>query len=820
MANRRSPLWPAVTTAIGVIALFLALPQQWKGWAPDFLARQGLHLGLDLAGGTQLDFRISEEEIHQQMAEVDAEIARLEKSGASAQELNVARAQKQSIQEQQTNLVEAIRTVLERRINSLGVSEATITPSYVGDERHLLVECPGVVDIQECINVVGKTIQLEFKEEMTEVTDEYRNQVRARANAAMRRITESGSTLIKEGQDLGSQLGMAFQASRTLFRDQVPKGLEGLWGTEPGRVILREGSVQQPKQQPDGSVTQVEANGIFLAEVLQPPTGTGRIITEAAQAFAYLAKTEPGASVVHHEKVALDGKIDPRVAAALRSISPGALKSVQTDAVGRILFLGNFQRGGEQIAASHILISYTGASGAGSDVTRTKEQSLEKATRLLAELQQGANFAELANTQSDGESRKEGGKLGSFGRGVMAPTFEEAAFALKKAGDLSEPVETQFGYHIIRLDTAVTVSPDIATYDELLLTGTSADSPQSGSGTIVQTRAEILAGRLQRGEVKSVEPAITVRLLFFSLEPTGWKDTPLDGKHFRSAAVSLDNTTNIPVVQIVFDAEGATMFQELTKRNVGKPIAIFVGGELISAPRVQQEISGGIAVITGSGNFDEARMLAQDLNTGAIPAPIHLVGQYTVEATLGAAALRTSLMAALIGTLILMVFMIAVYRILGVMADLALLFYAVLLFAILKLPLFLFSSNYIVLTLAGMAGIILSIGMAVDANVLVFERIKEELRKGKMVKTAIESSFKHAWPAIRDGNIATLITCAILFLAGTSIVRGFAVTLGMGTLLSLFSAVTVTRWLLRRLAETSLAQRPELFGVKKMNQES
>ena len=257
------------------------------------------------------------------------------------------------------------------------------------------------------------------------------------------------------------------------------------------------------------------------------------------------------------------------------------------------------------------------------------------------------------------------------------------------------------------------------------------------------------------------------------------------------------------------------MFQELTKRNVNKQIAIFVGGELVSAPRVQQEIAGGVAVITGSRGFDEAKKLAQDLNTGAIPAPIYLVGQYTIEATLGSAALQTSLLAALIGTMILMVYMVIMYRILGVVADLALGFYAILLFAILKLPLLLFSGNYIVLTLAGMAGIILSIGMAVDANVLVFERMKEELRKGKTVKTAIESGFKHSWPAIRDGNVASLITCLILFTAGSSIVRGFAVTLGMGILLSLFTAVTVTRWLLRRLVETPMGNNSAAFGIKK-----
>lgn len=812
MSSRRFLTWPAVTVAVGLLALLIALPQEWKGWAPWFLQRPVLHLGLDLVGGTQLDFRISEEEIRKQLEDIDAEIVRLKQSGGSAQNLNIAIAQRQSIHDQKNNLVEAIRTVLERRINSLGVSEATITPSYIGDERHLLVECPGVVYVQECIKVVGKTIQLEFKEQMTEATDEYREKVHAMAEAALRRIVESGSTLLKEGQDLGNQLGIAFQPSKTLFRDQVPKGLDDIWETTPGKIILRQGSVRQSKQQSDGTATETDVNGIFLAEVLRSPTGTGRIITEAAKAFAELAKTEPGARAVHHEKVQLDGKTDARIAAALRSITPGSLKSVQTDAIGHILFLGGFQRGGEQIAASHILVSYAGASGAGADITRSKEQAMEIANQLRVKLNNGANFENIARTKSDGESRKDGGKLGFFGRGVMAPSFEEAVFSLAKPGDITGPVETQFGYHIIRLDKTATMSPDIATYDELVITETnhSANSLQS-----TQTRTEVLSAKLQKGEVKRIEPAATVRLLFFSLEPTGWKDTPLDGKHFRSATVSPDQVTNIPVVQISFDAEGAAMFQELTKRNVGKQLAIFVGGELISAPRVQQEIAGGIAIITGSGNFDEARRLAQDLNTGAIPAPIHLVGQYTVEATLGAAALRTSLYAALIGTAVLMTFMIVMYRILGVMADLALLFYAVLLFAIMKLPLLLFSGNFIVLTLAGMAGIILSIGMAVDANVLVFERMKEELRKGKMVKTAIESSFKHAWPAIRDGNIATLITCAILFAAGTSIVRGFSVTLGMGTILSMFTAVTVTRWLLRWLANTSLAERPELFGVKR-----
>jgi protein-export membrane protein SecD len=800
---RKYSYWPIVTALVGAFALFVALPQSMKSFLPSFMRTANLHLGLDLAGGTQLDFRISEEELHAQEALITAEIERLRNSGGSTEEINIARAQLQSLNDQESNVVEAIRTVLERRINALGVSEATITPSYVGNEKHLLVECPGVIDVQECIKVVGKTIQLEFKEQFTEATDEYKNTVRAKARATMARITQSGSTLLKEGENLSTELGVSFQASRTLFRDQLPKGLEDAWTLQKGRVISREGSITQPVQQQDGSIVDQTVQGVFLTELLQPQTQTGRTIQEATKAFQLLATTEASTTVAHHEKESLDGA-PANVAAGLRSIQPGSLKVVDTGDTSRIVFLNTFERGGEAIEASHILVSYAGASAAEPNVTRTKEQALARAQELKKQLDAGANFAALARAESDGESRAQGGKLGSITRGVMAPTFEDAAFKLTTVGQTTEPVETQFGYHIIRLDKAKTVTPDKATYEELIVSGEGAAK-----------RAQDIATRLQSGQVKSTEPAVTLRMLFFSLEPTGWKDTTLDGKHFRTATVSVDQVTGIPVVQIVFDTEGGKLFQELTKRNIGKPIAIFVGGELVSAPRVQQEIAGGIAVITGNGDLNEARKLAQDLNTGAIPAPIYLVGQYTVEATLGDVALRTSIYAALLGMAILMVFMIGMYRMLGVMADIALFFYAILLFAILKLPLLLFTHNYIVLTLAGMAGVILSIGMAVDANVLVFERMKEDLRKGKTVKSAVESSFKHAWPAIRDGNVSTLITAAILFIAGTSIVRGFAVTLGMGVLLSMFTAVTVTRWLLRKLAETSVANKPELFGLKK-----
>lgn len=782
-----------MTVIVGLLVATLALPQEWKTWAPGFLRSPALHLGLDLAGGTQLDFRISEDEIAAQLATVQEEIEELKRTGASAERLVALQNDEQSILTQQKNLVEAIRTVLERRINGLGVSEATITPSYVGDEKHLLVECPGIIDTQKCIEVVGKTIQLEFKEEQEEATEEFAAGVRQKVRELSARL-QNGSTLEREGQDIGDELGVGYQERALFFFDTLPRGLENIWDAEPFTLVEQEGSIPTKDRDAEGNVTERDVKGIFLAATLGPRTMTGRTVVEAPRAFTLISLTQSGVTyITHATDVKLDPTVDPKIVETLRTMQPGALKTAQpADGSVRLLFLRGLQPGQEEIAASHILVQYKGATGSLPSVTRSKAEAVSKAQALKERLNAGESFEAIAQAESDGPSGEQGGSLGYFSRGDPSLPFavKTSAFALAQ-GSISEPVESEFGYHIVRADGAVSTSPDTAKYEELILTGRDA-----------MARATNLIAQMENGQIQTNEETLPVRFIFFSLEPTGWKDTALDGTHFRSATVTMDPTTNIPVVQIQFDEEGGRLFQELTKRNIQKTIAIFVGGQLISDPTVQQEIIGGTAVITGSKNFEEARLLAQELNTGAIPAPIHLVGQHTVEATLGAQALRTSLQAALIGILILMVYMVAVYRLLGFVANIALVIYALLFVSILKMPLFLFSSTYIVLTLAGMAGIILSLGMAVDANVLVFERMKEELRKGKLAKTAVETSFVHAWPAIRDGNVSTLITCLILFIIGTSIVRGFAITLGMGVLLSMFTAITVTRWILRRLALT------------------
>lgn len=277
-------------------------------------------------------------------------------------------------------------------------------------------------------------------------------------------------------------------------------------------------------------------------------------------------------------------------------------------------------------------------------------------------------------------------------------------------------------------------------------------------------------------------------------------DTDLTGADLTRSRVEFDPQTGKPVVGIQFNSEGARKFQEITKRNIGSPLAIVIDGQIITAPTVQQEISGGNAVITGNFTLEEARQLSIQLNSGALPVPVKIIEQRTVEASLGAEAVRKSILAGLVGLGMVIFFMVTYYGKLGFLASMGLLIYGVITIALYKLiP--------VVLTLPGVAGLILSIGMAVDSNILIFERMKEELRAGKPWMDAMEAGFGRAWDSIRDANIATLLTVFILlnplnfdFLHTSGPVRGFAITLGLGILISLFTGIFVTRTLMRVFA--------------------
>ncbi len=244
-----------------------------------------------------------------------------------------------------------------------------------------------------------------------------------------------------------------------------------------------------------------------------------------------------------------------------------------------------------------------------------------------------------------------------------------------------------------------------------------------------------------------------------------------------------------PYVEIIFNDEGAKIFSEITKENIGRKLGIFLDGVLISDPVIRAHITGGKAVITGNFTIDETRELARNLNLGALPVPIKLLSSQSVGASLGHDALTKGIKAALIGFAALSLFMILWYRLPGFIAVVSLSFYIVLMLAI-------FKYMGVTLTAAGIAGFILSLGMAVDANVLIFERMKEELLKGKSLIESIEEGVSRAWTSIRDGNLSSLITAAILFWFGTSLLKGFALVFAIGILVSMFSAIYITKALL------------------------
>ncbi len=268
--------------------------------------------------------------------------------------------------------------------------------------------------------------------------------------------------------------------------------------------------------------------------------------------------------------------------------------------------------------------------------------------------------------------------------------------------------------------------------------------------------------------------------------------TGLTGKNLKRAKVEFDQVTGTPQIGLEFDSEGTKLFAQLTKENIGKRIAIYLDGVPIQIPVVNTEITNGQAVITGSYSLQEAKDVVRGLNSGALPVPIELIGQSIIGPTLGQTAIAKSLLAGTIGLVAVIAWMIGYYRLPGLVASVALVIYTVLFLAIMKLiP--------VTLTLAGIAGFIMSIGMAVDANVLIFERFRENIRGGKTVPFSLKDGFNAAWSSINASNVSSLLTGLVLYMFGTSIVRGFALTFSLGIILSLFTAITISRGILTLL---------------------
>ncbi|MFH0956186.1 MAG: peptidylprolyl isomerase [Candidatus Falkowbacteria bacterium] len=461
----------------------------------------------------------------------------------------------------------------------------------------------------------------------------------------------------------------------------------------------------------------------------------------------------------------------------------------------------------KEVKASHLLICFENKTGCESGLT--KEEALAKIDKLKQEATP-ANFKDLIKQNStEPGARDSGGELGWFGVGAMVKPFEDEVFK-QAIGTISSVVETDFGFHLIYKQEEKKVEEITASH------------------IFIKTMAE--------------EDIVGAQ--------SEWKNTELTGKNLKSAMVEFSPQDGSPEVSLVFDDEGAKMFEEITARNVNKPVAIYLDGYPISVPNVNEKITGGKAVISGKFNITEAKLLTQRLNAGALPVPIELVNQQTIGASLGAQSVTDSMKAGLIGFVVIVLFMILFYRLPGLMAVLALMVYGLLVFALFKIGfsmaalllvgiflligitingwfiLFAFLSyillyfigglSPVTLTLAGLAGAIVSVGMAVDANILIFARMKEEIANGRPLGSAIEEGFKRAWPSIRDSNFNTLITCFILIMFTTSAVKGFAITLGLGVIISMFTAIFITRNFLNLIPTEWLEKKHGLItSVKK-----
>ena len=669
-----------LTLLMGIVAL----PESTKSTFPDngltrWIQAQKPTLGLDLQGGTQLDYRIDLSKIAARNADEDPENDVLER-----------------------DVIEGVRSTIERRVDSLGVSEPNIYISNVGDEKHIVVELAGIKEIDEAKEIVGKTIQLEFKEPKTEEDAETIDEVEKEAKEGL-------ATLTKNPEDFET-IGQSLQTTdnKVSYRES------------------REGFVSEFSTEIQTALSSMEAGDVYQELV---PNSGDFVVNANGQI------TERSGFLV----VKLDSKETRE----------------NTKTIGE-----------DRVRASHILIAYEGSQASIKDITRSKEEAKIEAEKILEEVKADPeNFADFAREYSEGPTAVDGGDLDFFSRGVMAADFETAAFELE-VDEISEVVETEFGFHIIK----------------------ATDKEEASEETVE-------------------EDYMAFSSVLYDTTPDPWKLTGLDGSHFKNASVVYDQLGQ-PVVSIQFDKEGSLMFEELTDRLRGQQLAIFVGGELISAPSVNEKIIGGQAQISGNFNTIEAVELAKDLNTGAIDAPIVLTSQYNISASLGENALNKSLFAGMIGLIALSIFMILYYRLMGVIAVIALSIYSVII-------IFIINTTGIVMTLAGIAGIILSIGMAVDANILIFERTKEELKEGASYQAAIAAGFERAWSSIWDSNISSLITCVILWFFGNSIIRGFALMLGIGIIISMFTAVTVTKSFLQAMNDTRASKSHFWMAAKK-----
>ena len=415
-----------------------------------------------------------------------------------------------------------------------------------------------------------------------------------------------------------------------------------------------------------------------------------------------------------------------------------------------------------------------------------KKERTNIATKLLTEVQSAKySFATIANKYKDQYENIEY----RAGSGETSEIPQEFTFtgmeSVKTPYISSQIIETKKGEgYSLGLDNKLVQSEGEKGYSIITIK----------SITTVEKEREVEIGTGTTKKEKYTAKIYDYEAVFISQKPSEWMSAKteagkvLDEQYLTKASVSFSQGFS-PQVDLLFNAEGGKIFAELTKRLMGKQIAIFVGWELLTAPTVQSVIPDGRAVITGNYTAESAKKLATDINTGIVPAPIYLTSERTIDAKIGADSLTVIIHAGLIGLLLIITFLIIIYRVSGLMAGIALVIYGLLLLAIVK-------SFGIVLTLASIAGMILSIGLAIDANILIFERTKEELRNGVEVEKAIAVGFGKSWSAIWDSHITSFTSAVVLYIFGISLIKGFGLMLGLWILLSLFTAMWISRILI------------------------
>jgi preprotein translocase subunit SecD len=853
----------------------------------NWMQESMVSLGLDLQGGTQLDYEI---------------------------DLKDARAR--NIDDNTTNdvnipaLLAGVKDVIEKRVNSLGVAEPNIYLSSAGDEEHIVVELPGVKDINEAKEKVGKVVQLEFKTEKGEPTQEEIDAITIKAEEFQKKLSAEKSVEDLEDymKDLVVPNQIEYKKDEKAFLDELPGEVQKIVKdlkpqvfypktvrSKEASYIFNNGQVQQPeginivrlietstelRKRPANAedfgkvmeeFDQKKSDDYVRKEAISPENLALEISSLGNGEISSVVETDNGYFIAKMEnKIAADEseKPVPQIRAAhilLKTETPTLLTSEKSF---KEIAADAKQEDKDKLAKENAAIATENEKIkkdnqdliAKNDAITKKNAEIEaKAKSILEELKESPErFADLAKKNSEDTSAEKGGDLGYSDPAKFVEPFSKAALALENGAITNELVKTQFGFHIIKLLDKKEANEEIYQYSTIRICFEgNTDCSNAMSKDDAKKKADEVLKRVRE------ETNYTLERVWFNAVPDPWAKTDLDARFFKRADVAYDQISYRPYVGIQFDDEGAKLFEKITGENIKKKIGIFVGGEFISAPVVNEKISGGQAQITlGQTNVQlalkEANDLAGSLNAGSIPAPLKRPNELNIGASLGIEALHKSLYAGALGLLLVVIFMTLYYRFMGFLASISLLLYGLFLLFIIQseLPpvialtvsfvmwiafvlrlfkskidgigqaiflifsvlgvLFVFSVlvNPIVLTLAGVAGIILSIGMAVDANILIFERMKEEFAAGKSFLTAINDGFDRAWNSILDSNVSSLITCAILFSFGTSIIKGFAINLAVGIVISMFTAITVTKTLLL-LFEGSAVERMHWLWKRK-----